>query len=120
MCGVVLANLWRGPFVVVDGASAGTTVLPPSIRGHQHLLCTALLSRCLRGCLRSRLALDNPQKQAVAERRFRPEFRVAFHAWIATDPLHHPHAPRTRNQSSRTAPTWGVQLRRDGLGLAGG
>jgi hypothetical protein len=37
--------------------------------------------------------LDNPQKQAVAERRFRPEFRVAFHAWMATDPLHNPHAP---------------------------
>jgi hypothetical protein len=37
--------------------------------------------------------LDNPQKQAVAERRFRPEFRVAFDAWMATDPLHNPHAP---------------------------
>ena len=120
MCGVVLANLWRGPFVVVDGANAGTTVLPPSIRGHQHLLCTALLSRCLRGCLRSRLALDNPQKQAVAERRFRPEFRVGFHAWMATDPLHHPHAPGPGTSPAGQPPTWGVQLRRDGLGLAGG
>jgi hypothetical protein len=34
--------------------------------------------------------LDDPQKQAIAERRFRPEFRVAFDAWIATDPLHNP------------------------------
>jgi hypothetical protein len=37
--------------------------------------------------------LDNPQKQAVAERRFRPEFKVAFDAWMATDPFHNPHAP---------------------------
>jgi hypothetical protein len=36
--------------------------------------------------------LDNPQKEAVAERRFRPQFRVAFNAWMATDPLHNPHA----------------------------
>ena len=26
-------------------------------------------------------------------RRFRPAFRVAFNAWMATDPLHNPHAP---------------------------
>ena len=26
-------------------------------------------------------------------RRFRPQFLVAFNAWIATDPLHNPHAP---------------------------
>jgi hypothetical protein len=37
--------------------------------------------------------LNSPQKEAVAERRFRPEFRVAFDAWMATDPLHNPHAP---------------------------
>jgi hypothetical protein len=37
--------------------------------------------------------LDNPQKEAIAERRFRPQFRVAFNAWMATDPLHNPHAP---------------------------
>ena len=37
--------------------------------------------------------LDNPEKQAIAERRFRPEFKVAFDAWIATDPVHNPDAP---------------------------
>jgi len=37
--------------------------------------------------------LNNPQKEALAERRFRPEFRVAFNAWMATDPVHNPHAP---------------------------
>ncbi len=29
----------------------------------------------------------------VAERRFRPEFRLAFDAWIATDPFENPDAP---------------------------
>ena len=37
--------------------------------------------------------LNNPQKEAVAVRRFRPEFRVAFDAWMATDPQHKPNAP---------------------------
>src|SRR5579859_4644618 len=37
--------------------------------------------------------LNSRQKERVAERRFRPQFRVAFNAWMATDPLHNPHAP---------------------------
>ena len=37
--------------------------------------------------------LNNPQKEAIAEHRFRPQFRVAFNAWQATDPVHNPHAP---------------------------
>ena len=37
--------------------------------------------------------LNSPQKEAIAERRFRPAFRVAFNAWMATNPLHNPHAP---------------------------
>jgi len=37
--------------------------------------------------------LNSPQKEAIAVRRFRPEFLVAFNAWMATDPLHNPHAP---------------------------
>jgi hypothetical protein len=37
--------------------------------------------------------LDSPQKEAIAERRFRPEYKVAFDAWLATDPFHNPHAP---------------------------
>jgi len=37
--------------------------------------------------------LDSPQKEAIAVRRFRPEFRVAFDAWLATNPQHNPHAP---------------------------
>lgn len=37
--------------------------------------------------------LSSPQKEAIAVRRFRPVFRVAFDAWMATDPLHNPHSP---------------------------
>ena len=36
--------------------------------------------------------LNSPQKEVIAERRFRPAFRVAFNAWLATDPLHNPNA----------------------------
>jgi len=35
----------------------------------------------------------NEGAMEVAERRFRPEFAVAFDAWIATDPLNDPTAP---------------------------
>jgi hypothetical protein len=37
--------------------------------------------------------LDDPQKQAIAIRRFRPEFKAAFDAWMATNPFHNPRAP---------------------------
>ena len=37
--------------------------------------------------------LNSPQKEAIAVRRFRPSFRVAFDAWLATNPLHNPKAP---------------------------
>jgi hypothetical protein len=37
--------------------------------------------------------LNSPQKEAIAVRRFRPQFRAAFDAWLATDPLHNPNAP---------------------------
>ena len=37
--------------------------------------------------------IGNKQAEAVAIRRFRPGFRVAFNAWMATNPLHNPHAP---------------------------
>jgi hypothetical protein len=37
--------------------------------------------------------LDDQEKMALAERRFRPEFLVAFDAWQATDPEHNTSAP---------------------------
>jgi len=39
-------------------------------------------------------AVGNRQAMALAERRFRHEFRVAFDAWRATDPEHNPNAPK--------------------------
>jgi hypothetical protein len=36
----------------------------------------------------------DPEDEVVAQRRFRPEFQVAFDAWIATDPDHNPDAPK--------------------------
>lgn len=33
------------------------------------------------------------QAAALFERRFRPEYRVAFDAWVKLDPLHNPRAP---------------------------
>src|SRR5271154_2916286 len=35
----------------------------------------------------------NTSAEAVAVRRFRPAFKVAFDAWIATDPFTNSHAP---------------------------
>jgi hypothetical protein len=37
--------------------------------------------------------LNKPLDEAIAVRRFRPQFRVAFNAWMATNPLHNPNAP---------------------------
>ena len=45
--------------------------------------------------------LDNPEAMAIAERRFRPEFRAAFVAWQATDPEHNP-MPRPARRTCRT------------------
>lgn len=38
-------------------------------------------------------AQGNTRLAEVYERRFRPELRVAFQAWLATDPFHNPSAP---------------------------
>jgi hypothetical protein len=38
-------------------------------------------------------AIGNQQAMKIAERRFRPEFKVAFDAWIKTDPLNNDNAP---------------------------
>ncbi len=39
-------------------------------------------------------AVDNPVAMAVAERRFRPNFDVAFRAWLKTNPFTNPNAPK--------------------------
>lgn len=38
-------------------------------------------------------SLGDAEDEAIAERRFRPGFRVAFDAWLATDPDTNPDAP---------------------------
>jgi hypothetical protein len=49
----------------------------------------------------------NQQAMALAKRRFRPGFRVAFDAWRATNPESNPDAPR--------GPTYMPQYRQPGL-----
>jgi hypothetical protein len=49
----------------------------------------------------------NEQATAIAERRFRPPFRVAFDAWLATHPETNPKAPK--------GPTYMPQYRQPGL-----
>jgi hypothetical protein len=49
----------------------------------------------------------NKQAIAIAERRFRPQFRVAFDAWRATHPETNPNAPK--------GPTYMPQYRQPGL-----
>jgi hypothetical protein len=48
--------------------------------------------------------------ESVAERRFRPAFRVAFDAWIATDPFH--------NSSAPPGPTFMKQYKQPQLALS--
>jgi hypothetical protein len=36
---------------------------------------------------------DNQEAMVIAQRGFRPEFEVAFEAWLATDPANNPDAP---------------------------
>jgi hypothetical protein len=52
----------------------------------------------------------NPRAMEIAQRRFRPEFRVAFEAWRATKPETNPHAP--------PGPTYMRQYKQPGLALA--
>ncbi|MGH3040994.1 MAG: hypothetical protein ACRDNG_04510 [Gaiellaceae bacterium] len=51
------------------------------------------------------------QATDVAERRFRPEFRVAFEAWLATDPFRNPDAPAGPQAMPEYVPT-GLALSR--------
>jgi hypothetical protein len=55
---------------------------------------------------------DNEQAMGLAEHRFRPNFRVAFDAWRATEPETNPNAPR--------GPTYMPQYRQPGLDQAKG
>jgi hypothetical protein len=41
----------------------------------------------------SAFVAGNVKAERIAERRLRPGYRVAFDAWLATDPAHNPNAP---------------------------
>jgi hypothetical protein len=41
----------------------------------------------------SALSAGNPRLQRIAVRRFRPAYRRAFYAWLATNPLRNPNSP---------------------------
>jgi len=58
----------------------------------------------------SAFTIGNKQAMAIAERRFRPNFKVAFDAWRATHPEANPHAPK--------GPTYMPQYRQPGLKVA--
>ena len=54
---------------------------------------------------------ENQEAIEVAERRFRPEFRVAFDAWIAMDPFENPDAPAGPQVMPEYVPTGLVDSR---------
>ena len=49
--------------------------------------------------------LENDEAMEVAEGRFRPEYRVAFDAWLATDPFTNPDAPAGPQAMPEYVPT---------------
>jgi hypothetical protein len=96
---VTLAAAWTGYAAARWSTASGNDVAQSSVLGN---LATrdALTAVSLRNFDSTTFnawfvafTLNSPQKEAVAERRFRPEFEVAFKAWLATDPLHNPHSP---------------------------
>ncbi len=47
----------------------------------------------------------NPNGMRIAEKRFRPEYRVAFVAWLATHPFTNPNAPAGPQEMPQYIPT---------------
>ena len=58
----------------------------------------------------SAFTVHNKEAMALAERRFRPQFKVAFEAWRATHPETNPNAPK--------GPTYMPQYKQPGLAKA--
>jgi hypothetical protein len=59
-----------------------------TVSGQQRLYDTSTFGFWLQQTVAS-----HRESAALFERRFRPEYRVAFDAWLKTDPLHNPRAP---------------------------
>src|SRR5436189_1045738 len=58
--------------------------------------------------------VHNQEAMRIAERRFRPQFRVAFDAWRATHPETNPTPPRAPTSSPRSKEPGECQSRRRG------
>ena len=56
---------------------------------------------------------DDENDMRVAEKRFRPEYRVAFEAWLATDPFTNPNAPPGPQQMPQYEPGRGARVARN-------
>jgi hypothetical protein len=59
-----------------------------NLNGQQRLYDTSTFGFWLQAA-----STGHRESAALFERRFRPEYRVAFDAWIKTNPLHNPRAP---------------------------
>ena len=59
-----------------------------TLAGQDRLYDVSLFNQWLNATYR-----DEPELASAYEKRFRPEFRPAFEAWLATDPRHNPNAP---------------------------
>jgi hypothetical protein len=55
--------------------------------------------------------VGDPKSLAVAERRFRPEYRPAFEAWLATHPFTNPEAPPGPQSMPQYHPTGEAESR---------
>jgi hypothetical protein len=57
---------------------------------------------------------DRPREQRVAQKRFRPQYDVAFRAWLATKPFTNPNAPEGPQYMPQYKPTGAAEaVRRD-------
>jgi hypothetical protein len=85
------ANLWDGRQAHLYGVSSRDRVLADQAAtraGQERLYDSSVFTSWLQAKATSEGALAQQ-----FERRFRPEFRPAFNAWLATDPFHNSSAP---------------------------
>ena len=85
------AALWNGvqatDYVKASGYRVEST-RASTLAGQQQLYDSQVFSQWLNAHL-----TGNEQLATISERRFRDEFRVAFQAWLATDPFTNANAP---------------------------
>jgi hypothetical protein len=85
------AALWNGvqatDYVQASGSRVEST-RASTLAGQQQLYDSQVFSQWLNAHF-----ADNEQLAGIYERRFRDEFRVAFQAWLATDPFTNANAP---------------------------